>query len=357
MTGRLLILSAGSGPSNNLIRSLRAGDRSLVIAGCHADQFVLKKSLADRNYLTPAFSRPEFPRALRRIIKAERIDLVVPNSEADVGTISDLRDGLPCRTFLPRRKVIELCQDKYALAAFLQRRGLPVPLTYPVTAVRDIEKLFRRLAPRSLLWCRIRRGSGSIGAIPVKNPEQARAWIRYWEEMRGIPKNSFTLSEYLPGRDFCVQSLWKEGTLVLAKMHERLSYYVAGSSASGVSSTAALAKMTLAPRIARMCARAIRAIDPKASGVFFVDVKESDGGKPCITEINAGRFANVSTIHDLAGKYNMAATYVRLALGEPVALRETYEPAGDCYVMRDLDALPVIFRAGDLPTGVKDLRG
>jgi carbamoyl-phosphate synthase large subunit len=115
--------------------------------------------------------------------------------------------------------------------------------------------------------------------------------------------------------------------------------------------------MILTPRLARVCATAVRAIDPKASGVFFVDLKENDGGKPCITEINAGRFANVSTIHDLAGKYNMAATYVRLALGERVDLRETYEPAGDCYVVRDLDALPVIFPGGELFAGIEDMRG
>jgi glutathione synthase/RimK-type ligase-like ATP-grasp enzyme len=335
---------------------LRAGDRSLVIVGCHADRFALRKSLAGRNYLTPPPSEPEFPRALRRIIDAERIDLLIPNSEADVGTMSELRDRLPGHTFLPRKEVIELCQDKYALTMFLKRRGLPVPLTYPVTGVRDIQKLFRRLRRHSQLWCRIRRGSGSIGAIPVKTPGQARGWIRYWEEMREVSKGSFTLSEYLPGRDFCVQSLWKDGRLVLAKMHERLSYHIAGSSASGVSSTAALAKTILIPRIARICAKAVRAVDPKASGVFFVDLKENDRGTPCITEINAGRFANVSTIHDLAGKYNMAATYVRLAIGGRVGWREKYEPAGDCYVMRDLDALPLIFRARDLYTRVKDVR-
>lgn len=357
MAARLLILSAGSGPSNNLIRSLRVGDRSLVIAGCHADPFVLRKSLADRNYLTPPPSEPEFSSALRRIIDAERIDLLIPNSEADVATASGLRDSLPGRTFLPRKEVIELCQDKYALTMFLKRSGLPVPLTYPVTAVRDIQRLFRRLGRRSPLWCRIRRGSGSIGAIPVQTPGQARGWIRYWEEMREVPKGSFTLSEYLPGRDFCVQSLWKDGRLVLAKMHERLSYHIAGSSASGVSSTAALAKTILIPRVARICAKAVRAIDPNASGVFFVDLKENDRGTPCITEINAGRFANVSTIHDLAGKYNMAAAYVRLALRERVDLHEKYEPAGDCYVMRDLDAPPLICRARDLFAGMKDVRG
>ena len=44
---RLLVLGAGSGASNNLIGSLRA-DPSFHIVGCHADRFVLKKSLADR---------------------------------------------------------------------------------------------------------------------------------------------------------------------------------------------------------------------------------------------------------------------------------------------------------------------
>ena len=356
MAKRLLILSAGSGPSNNLIRSLRAGIRSLVVVGCHADEFVLKKSLADRNYLTPATSRSDFPRALRQIIKAESIDLIVPNSEADVSTVSDLSAALPCRTFLPGSKTIRLCQDKYALTRFLGSRGLPVPRTYPVSAVKDVERVLRRLSRHSLLWCRIRRGSGSVGAIPVKSAAQARAWIRYWEEMRDVPKGSFTLSEYLSGRDFCVQSLWKEGRLVLTKMHERLSYYAAGASPSGVSSTAAVAKMVFIPRIARMCATAVRAIDPRASGVFFVDLKENDGGKPCITEINAGRFANVSTIHDATGKYNTTAIYVRLALGDPVNLREAREPAGNCYVVRDIDALPVTFFADDLRAGVKDVR-
>jgi carbamoyl-phosphate synthase large subunit len=357
LTRRLLIPSAGAGPTSNLIRSLKAGDPSLFIVGCHADRFILKSSLADRNYLIPASSHLGFRRVLRRIIKTERIDLVIPNSEADVKFISDLRGQLPCRTFLPRKAVIELCQDKYRLTTFLHRRGLPVPLTYAVTSLKRIEELFRLLAPRPVLWCRIRKGSGSLGAIPVKSPDQARSWIKYWEEMRDVPAGSFTLSEYLPGRDYCVQSLWKKGKLVLTKMHERLSYYVAGSSASGVSSTAAVAKTALEPRIVRMCARAIRAIDQKASGVFFLDIKENDAGKPCITEINAGRFANVSTIHDLAGKHNMAATYVRLALGEPVNIRNPYEPAGDCYVMRALDTLPAIFQASEFFEGIEDARG
>jgi carbamoyl-phosphate synthase large subunit len=355
MARRLLVPSAGSGPSNNLIRSLKAGDPSCRIVGCHDDRFVVRKSLADRNYLVPPPHKREFAGALCRIIETEKVDLVIPNSEADVTIISDLRERLPCRTFLPRRAVIRRCQDKYELTAFLRRAGLPVPLTCRVTNLKGIEDLFRRLAPRSPLWCRIRRGSGSMGAIAVKTPGQARSWIKYWQEMRATPAGSFTLSEYLPGRDFCVQGVWKDGKLVLAKMHERLSYYVAGSSPSGVSSTAGLAKMIFEPQLLAVCTNAVRALDAKACGAFFVDLKENAKGRACITEINAGRFANVSAIHDVAGRQNMALTCVRLALGERVTIRRTGK-GEEHYVLRDLDTLPAVFRPGELFDGIADAR-
>src|ERR1019366_5453367 len=127
---RLLILRAGSGVDNNLLRSLKTGDPSLFVVGCHHDRFILKKSPADRKYLIPRASRPEFARALCQVIAAERIDLVIPISDPDVKTISEIGDALPCRIFLPRQAVIELCQDKYTLTCLLRDHGLPVPSTY-----------------------------------------------------------------------------------------------------------------------------------------------------------------------------------------------------------------------------------
>jgi carbamoylphosphate synthase large subunit len=356
LSRRLLVLKAGAGASNNLIRGLKAGDPSLFIAGCHHDRFILKKSPADRNYLIPASSDEGLREALCRIIEDERIELLIPNSEADVTTISDLRERLPCRTFLPDKAVVELCQDKYRLTAFLRRKGIPVPLTYPVTSLRTVPRLFRRMAPRPVLWCRLRKGTGSLGAIPVKSPDHVQSWIKYWQEMCDIPPGSFTLSEYLPGRDFCVQSLWSKGKLVMTKMHERLSYYVAGGGPSSVSSTAAFAKTVYEPSVIRMSTRAIRALDRKASGVFFLDVKENDEGKPCITEINAGRFANVPTIHDQTGKPNMALAYVRLALGDRVEPANARDFTEEYYVLRDLDTVPAVFQMSEVVTGIRDAR-
>jgi len=55
---RLLLTGAGSAATSNLIRSLRAGYRSLTIVGCHSGPLLLKKSSADRNYLVPALAHP-----------------------------------------------------------------------------------------------------------------------------------------------------------------------------------------------------------------------------------------------------------------------------------------------------------
>jgi carbamoyl-phosphate synthase large subunit len=347
---------AGTGAGNNLIRSLRAGDPSFVIVGCHHDRFALKKSSADRSYVIPSPSHPGFADALRRVVETETIDLSIPNTDADVELASRLRGDLPCRLFLPAEPVIELCQDKYRLTAFLRSQGLPAPLTYPVIGLDEIDGIFRRFPRRSQLWCRMRRGAGSMGATPVRSPEQARGWIRYWEEMRGVIPGSFTLSEYLPGRDFACQSLWKDGRLILVKTCERLSYFGGASRPSGVSSTAALAKMVSEPPVVDACARALRALDPKLSGAISVDLKEDENGIPCITEINAGRFITMMNFFDLTGKHNMAATYVRLALDEPVDLHEEYDVAEDHYFVRDVDTVPGIFHADDLFEGIEDAR-
>jgi carbamoyl-phosphate synthase large subunit len=342
----VLVLEAGSAPGNNLIRSLRAGGSSLTLIGCNTSRFYLKKSEAQRNYLLPVTTE-DFSSALRTIVKAERVDLVIPTNDGDVARLVRLRGKLGARTLLPGKKLLAGCQDKYALTLFLRARGIPAPETYAIEHPSQIRGIFRRFGKPARLWCRVRAGSGSYGAIPVRTPQQVRGWIAFWEGMRGVPRGSFTLSEYLPGRDFCVQSLWHKGRLVLAKMAQRITYLDTGSP-SGRSSMPALAKTVHDPYVIDVCARAIRAVDERASGVLFVDLKESEKGDPCITEINAGRFATMTNIHDLVGKHNMALTYVRLALGEKVEIPHAYDYAEGYYLVRSVDTLPAVLGKDEL---------
>jgi carbamoylphosphate synthase large subunit len=348
MTPRqLLVLGAGSGAGNNLIRSLRLGDPSLAIVGAHRDRFLLRNSAADRNHLLPSATHADFVDELARIVEHERVALLIPTSDVDVRALAAMRDRLPCRAFLPALDVVDLCRDKYALNVRLRQRGVPVPLTYPLATLADVDDVFRRLAPHRRLWCRTREGHGGRGGLLVESPEQARAWIGYWHEMRGVPPAAFTLAEYLPGRDFAAQSLWRDGELILIKNYERLSA-LGGGQPGSTSSLAALSRTMIDARVPAVTTAAMRAVDERASGVFCWDLRENADGVLCVTEINAGRFGLSTNIFDLPGRHNMAVTYVRLALGDDVGFRDEYDAVEDYYMIRDFDTVPAIFHADEL---------
>jgi hypothetical protein len=345
MGARVLIMGAGAGASNNLIVSLRASIAPLVAVGCHDDPFILKKSVADRNYLLDS---PIGIDDIAGIVQAEEIDVVIPTGDAHVQLLSDHRDALTGRVYLPAKSVIDLCQDKCDLANDLARAGVPVPVSLPIASHESVHEVVAKLAGSPRLWCRMRAGSRSLGATPVVGADHVRSWLLLWQELRGVAPEAFMLAEYLPGRDFLCQSLWRDGRLVLVKTFERISYFGGENSPSGVSSLSSLAKTVVDDRIVGVCVAAVRALDPHASGAFSIDLKENAGGIPCITEVNAGRFFIGMTALDHVGKHNMSACFVRLALGEDVVLDEVYDCPPDYYLVRDLDTPPGVYHADDL---------
>lgn len=353
MSARLLVLGAGSGAANNLIRSLRAADAPVTVVGAHTDRFVLRCAPTARRYLLPPASHPDFAPALARLIAAERIDLAIPLSDADVRAVAARRDALGCRTLLPALATIELCQDKYDFADFLTARGVLVPETVALRTLDDVEAAFARLARHAQLWCRRRRGQGGLGALLVTRPAQARAWIEYWHEMRGVDVSEFTLAEHLPGRDFAGQALFAGGETILTHTYERLSYLGAAAAPAGIG-LAALGKRVIDRRVTDLVATAVRAIEPRASGVFCFDAREDAGGRPRLTELNAGRFGLSAILLDLAGKTNMATAYVQLALGERLEPIVEPDPLEEWYIVRDYDGAPAVLRADDLFTGIDE---
>jgi predicted ATP-grasp superfamily ATP-dependent carboligase len=340
---RVLVTGSGSGRANNLVRSLQARTNDVEVIGCHSDLFILAKSETEwRFHAPPPSFGAGFIAALQPVVATKPIDLVIPSSDEDALALAKIRDQLPCRVYLPSLEVIALCQDKYVLTQALQDKGIAVPETLAIRDRSDIAKAFRQLSHGPLLWCRTRHGAGSKGATKVKDADQAWSWISYWHEMRGIPIEEFTLSEYLPGRDFNVQGIWRDGRAVLLKMCERLSYLDGENRPSGMSSTPAIAKTLRDDDVLDTCDQAIKSIAPNASGVFNLDLKQDVHRRARITEINAGRFAMITNIYDFTGRHNMAQLYVRLALGQVPDIKDPRDIVPDHYLVRDYDTNPLI---------------
>jgi predicted ATP-grasp superfamily ATP-dependent carboligase len=338
----VLVTGAGTGRANNLIRSLQSGPDDIEVTGCNHDPFLLRRSDAAWSFRAPEPSDPAFAAACRPIVESRKIHLIIPSSDEDALALARIADALPCPTYLPPAETIEICQDKFLLYQVLRSHNVPVPETFAVRSREDVVASFRRLDRHPLLWCRMRHGSGSKGATKVKDAVQAWSWITYWNEMRQTAIEEFTLSEYLPGRDYNVQGLWQRGENVLIKMCERLSYLDGQNRPSGMSSTPALAKTLCDDQVLDLCDTAIRTIAPKASGVFNLDVKEDARGHAKITEINAGRFAMITNLYDFTGQHNMVQIYVRMALGRSPGIDRVRDIEPDQYLIREYDSQPLI---------------
>ena len=161
MDARLLVMSAGSGAGGNLVRSIRAGNASVTIVGCHDDQFILKNSAADRNYLARP-SAPGLGRALRRIVDTERS---TSSSRPATGRRRALararragRPSLPSAGRHGRALRRQVPAHRVAAGA-----GGARARTHRVTDLRHLERIFERLGNPARAWCRIRAGAGSRG--------------------------------------------------------------------------------------------------------------------------------------------------------------------------------------------------
>ncbi len=321
-------------------------DRPFALVGTDVNRWHLELPRVDARYVVPPAEDPRYVPTLQRIIAEEQIDVLHAQPDVEVAVLSEHRDEIPAETFLPARETIRLCQDKLQTQARLESARVPVPRSERVTRLRDIPEILARLRKsEGSVWLRAIRGAGSRGAVPVQTIRHAKDWIHYWSTMKGLRVRDFMMAEFLPGREFAFQSLWEDGRLLTSACRQRLEYLFGHLTVSGQTSSPSVAMTVHDDRVNRTATEAVRAVDPKATGVFCLDLKENTDGVPCVTEINAGRFFTTSSFFARLGA-NMPADLIRLALGEALPTRREYDavPANMTWV-RLVDALPALVRS------------
>jgi len=349
MSKKVLITGAGGGGSNNLIRDLKKVNKNITVIGTNIDRFQVAKSIADKSYLiSVSTDTKNYLKEINKLIKEEGVALIIPNNDREVGILSENREKVTTRLFLPEKKAVSICQDKWELYCLLKKHNIPQALTFKINTINDIQDTFNMMVNYDQYWIRPVKGSGSKGATRVKTKEQAVFWIKYWNDIRGINIDQFTISEFLPGRDLAVQSTWKKGKLILMKIVERLSYYGGDARPSGMSSTPQLAKTVRIDEVINLCQKVAKLVSDNPNGNFNFDLKQNSDGIFCITEINIGRFCMITPIFDLSGKYNMIDTYIKLALDEKINIDNPIDIEENVYLIRELDTEPLILREKEI---------
>ena len=355
MSKKVLVTGAGGGGGENLINSLRAAALDLTIYGSNMDEFLLTKSTADYTIWLPSARLPRYTAHLIEAVNVHGIDLVIPNNDTEVARISRDRDQLPCKVFLPPDEEVQLCQDKLHLYQCLAEQGIPQACCQELKTLADIDD-FIGTTPRDRYWVRPRKGSGSMGATWVRTAEQARNWVKLWVELRGFRINDFTISEFLPGRDYAFQSVGRNAELKVAKMVERLSYVMGRNRLSNMSSTPAVARTIRDEAALATIMEAIHTVSANPNGNYNLDLKGNCEDVMCVTEFNIGRFCMITPIFDFTGHYNTSAVHVACALDLPLSIKEPIDIEEDIYLLRELDTTPKIISARELEACVKHAR-
>lgn len=345
---RILVTGAGGSPAANFVHSLRLAPEPFYVVGTDTSEYHLELAPVDARYLVPRADDPAYLDELNAVIRAEEAEVVHPQPEPEVLLLARGHERLGARTFLPSPDAVALCQDKAAFAARLSDRELPTPRFARADSDESLHEATEAiLAKRQRAWVRAVRGAGARASLPVSSGDQAVAWARYWREVRGLDVTDFMVSEFLPGREFAFQSLWRDGELVTSAARERLEYVFGHLMPSGQSSSPSVARTVHDGRVNELATQAVLAVDPHATGVFCVDLKEDEEGRPLVTEINAGRFFTTSNFLAEAGA-NMPYEYVRLASGEDVEELARYDAVAEgLYWVRMIDMGYKLVREGE----------
>jgi carbamoyl-phosphate synthase large subunit len=349
---RILITGAGGPAGVNFLEALKIAPEKMYLVGVDANKYFRHLIPTEKRHFVPSAISENYIETLNRLIEKERIEFVHPQPDIEVRVISENRERLKAKTFLPSKKAIEICQDKLKSAKVWKEKGIPVAKTVEIREKQELEKAFEELG--SPIWIRARQGAGGRGSTLARDVETAVSWIKYWKA-RG-ERWEFIAQEYLPGRNLAFHSLWKDGELITSMARERLQYIYPHLSPSGITGTPAVQRTIHDKRVNEVGTQAVLAVDPNFSGIACVDLKENAEGIPCVTEINAGRMFTTSFFFAFASKVlyrdyrgNIPYLYIKLAYNEeiPEISKYNFLPP-NIYWIRHIDAPAKLVKDGKI---------
>lgn len=343
---RIILPGAGGPAGLNSIKSLKESKDAPFILALDINPYHIEfaRPLVDAIALVPRSTAPNYVEVLNNLIEQYQIDFIYPQSDPEVRAVSENREKIHVKHYLPPKETVRICQDKHESAKIWKAQGFPSVrsiLLRPDQLELDIKTAFTELG--SKLWIRATEGAGGIGSTPADKPEIVLNWIKYWY---GRGKDwKFIAQEYLPGDNIAFQSLWKNGKLITSQARERVEYIYPYLAPSGVTGTPVVARTIHNEEVNQMATKAVLSIDPNATGIFCVDIKFNKEGQPMPTEINVGRFFTTSYFFSHAGSVynrdyaNMPALMLKLAFDEPLTSNIPQYNAlpADLYWIRHID--------------------
>lgn len=199
MKKKILITGAGGVALPAIIEKLQK--RGFMVYAVDIDPYASGLYLADKAYIIPPASSPDFLPVILDICKKEKIEAVVPLVDEELAKCSEL-EKYNIVVVTPRLDFITMCLDKYNLMKRLEKNNILVPATRLANADIDTFKYPLIVKPRV--------GRGSRDVQIVKTREELDIYLK----RTCYEKDKIIIQEYIRGKEYTVSVVvWRDGVV------------------------------------------------------------------------------------------------------------------------------------------------
>ena len=297
---RVVVTGAGALLGQGIIRAIRRAKPGWRIAGVDPERLSAGLYWCDSAYEGRLAADPGFVPTLRKIILAERAEVVIPGTDAELSVLAGHRASLEaetgCVVLVSSPEVVRIADDKLATAQFFRDNGLPFPLS---AAGEDAEAVAAVVAVCGYpVIVKPRTGARSAGVRLVEGPDELATALRQpglvVQERLGSDRDEFTSgSLYADGACQAVITMRRD-------LRDGNTYR---------------AFVVIDPDLDGWVRRWTEALRPFGPANFQFRLRAD--GMPVVFEINA-RYSGTTPLRALAGFNEVAMMLDWIGLGQPI---------------------------------------
>jgi carbamoyl-phosphate synthase large subunit len=356
----VVLTGVGLDGGPDIIRALRADPAiSVRVVGVDANAEQPSRYLCDQFDVVPPRDDPSYIDAVARVAARAGARVIYPLPALDQEIFARARTDLAGEGFavpVSSAEGVRICNDKWLLYERM-RETLPAvaPATQPVYSVEELAEAaatfgypeqrvcIRRKVSRGAIGLRVLdAGTARLSALLEENPGSFLVSLdEAIDILRQAPSfPTYLVQEYLPGDEWDVDVLCRDGEAVVIATRHNLEMMGAGAMRSALEPS---------EKLASLAAEIVGELELNA--VVNLAFRSDERGNPKLLEINQ-RIPS-SILCAMAGGLNLVSLAVRQALGERL---EAAEPEWGGQFLRHFQSV-VIDESGaviDIPAALRE---
>ena len=293
----ILLTGAGGAGVISIIKSFKGKYRTIVT---DTNPYAPGLYLADEGYIVPTSTEPNYLKEIEKIIKKEKVKVIVPLIDEELILISNyIKKNPHLMALLPRKKFIELCLDKWILSQKLSQKKIPFAKTYLLSNLASLSEV--------IFPCIIkpRTSRGSRGFSVINNEQDLNSYL----SMSSYKIDELIIQELLKGKEFTVSVIVSKTGRVLSVVPKEVIIK------KGVTQVAITRNSNAITNVAKIIQSTFN-----ANGPFNMQLILSNDNKPMLFEINP-RFSTTVSLTIEAG-INEVEILIRDCLNLPFVINE-----------------------------------